>query len=123
MIMSNLRMSDAIKSPILSNKRKKPMRMRISAVKRRYRRGLKRYSKKTFSIFSPRKFIYHVRYRQTVWKNASPIWKIGVISFLLVLLMIDVFDFSIDFLIIIVLLGVFLVLSISEIWYAGGKKM
>ncbi|UCE14319.1 MAG: hypothetical protein JSV04_03870 [Candidatus Heimdallarchaeota archaeon] len=96
--------------------------MRVSTAKKRYRRGLKRYSKKTFSIFSPRMFIYQVRYRQTVWKNASSLWKFGVISILFVFLLIDLFDLPIDFFVIILLLGIFLVLSITELWYAGAKK-
>lgn len=98
-----------------------PLKLKIKDVKRRYRRGLRRYKKKTFTL-SPKSFKWSVRYRQTVWRNSSSFWKIIFVSFAIIAIILDILNPKPNLFLIVVLLILLVVVSLAELWFAGGEE-
>ena len=98
-----------------------PLKLKINYVKRRYRRGLRRYKKKTFTL-SPKSFKWSVRYRQMVWRNASSFWKIVFVSFAVLAIILDLLNAQPNPFLIVFFVLLFIIISIAELWFAGGEK-
>ena len=98
-----------------------PLKLKMDYVKRRYRRGLRRFKKKTFTL-SPKSFKWSVRYRKTVWRNASSFWKIVFVSFAIIAIILDMLNPEPNLLLIVVLIILLVVVSLAELWFAGGEN-
>lgn len=115
-------MSDSRKSSKTSNKYDNNALPSKSLVKRRFKRGFRRYLKKNYS-YGRKAFIHRVQYRKEVWAKASPIYYVLLIIATVFLGIISFLNLKENFVLFSILLALFLIIFLLEIWYVGGKKV
>jgi hypothetical protein len=93
-----------------------------SVVKKRFKRGFRRYIKKNYS-YGRKAFIHRVQYRKEVWSKASPVYYILLIIGTIFFAIISFLNLEDNPFLFSILGGLFFVIFLLEIWYVGGKKV
>jgi hypothetical protein len=91
--------------------------------KQQFKRGFRRYANKNL-YFGRKAFIRRVQYRKMVWEKAPPLFIAFLIVLTILVIIIDIIDSSIELhpLIFVILIVLFCLASILEIWYVGTEK-
>ncbi|MFX1508270.1 MAG: hypothetical protein ACFFDC_19480 [Promethearchaeota archaeon] len=115
-------MSDARKSSeTIENKSNNTFPSK-SVVKKRFKRGFRRYIKKNYS-YGRKAFIHRVQYRKEVWRKVSPVYFILLIIATIFFTIISFLNLEDNPFLFSVLSGLFFIIFLLEIWYVGGKKV
>ncbi|UCG01631.1 MAG: hypothetical protein JSW11_18725 [Candidatus Heimdallarchaeota archaeon] len=115
-------MSDSRKSSKTGKKSPNNTLPSTPLVKKRFKRGFKRYVKKNYS-YGWKAFAHRIQYRKEVWAKASPIYFILLIIATIVFAIISFLNLEDNPVLFSVLMVLFFVTFLLEIWYVGGRKV
>jgi hypothetical protein len=106
----------------ISNKKKQKLPRRLT-IKQQFRSGIRRYFRKNWT-YGRKAFIHRVQYRKMVREKAPPLFLGLIIVLSISVIIIDLVDLNLDSnpLLIMILLILFCLAFVLEIWYVGGDK-
>lgn len=91
-------------------------------VKKRFKRGFRRYLKKNYS-YGRKAFTHRVQYRKVVWSKASPLYYVLMIIATIFFAIISFLNLKDNPILFSILIALFLIIFLLEIWYVGGRKV
>ena len=86
--------------------------------KARFKRGLRRYFSKNHT-YGWKAFHRRIRYRNMLWERAPVSFMVAVVGFVFVVILVDLINVDIHPVLIIFLLGIYIAITLLEIWYIG----
>ncbi|MHA2096099.1 MAG: hypothetical protein ACW98F_15875 [Candidatus Hodarchaeales archaeon] len=98
-----------------SNRRYRPL-----SNKARFKRGFRRYFSKNHN-YGWKAFHRRIRYRNMLWERAPVSFIVAVIVVTFFVILIDLFKVEIHPLLVFLLIGIYVVIILLEIWYVGDE--
>ncbi len=102
-------------------KRKNPDFLEEKSKKQRFKRGFRHYANKNLD-FGRKAFIHRIQYRKMVWEKAPPLFIAFLIALTAIVFVIDFIGLYTNPLLFTILLILFSLAFILEIWYVGKEK-